>query len=241
VANALFAGAALATVILVGGCSAGQYAQTAQVVPVVPGANSTPSPSGISLRNVLIEYPGIQGYRAGDNAPLKLAIFNDGTQPVTLVKVTTPGATSVVQTEGGVATGASSPTPTATGTPTDTSSSATGSPSASAKSSASASSTASSSASPSASGSASAGPSQAAGRPVNVQIPAMGYARLTRSGGATLELIGLTKALNTGESISITFVFSGGEQFTLDVPVDVPMSAAPRSPLVFESSTTGVG
>lgn len=245
VATALFAGTALATVILVGGCSAGQYAQTAEVVPVVPGANSTPSPSGISLRNVLIEYPGTQGYRAGDNAPLKLAIFNDGTQPVTLVKVTTPGATSVVQTEGGVVTGASSPTPTATGTPTDTSGSATGSPSASAKSSASSSSTASSSASssasPSASGSASAGPSQAAGRPVNVQIPAMGYAKLTRSGGATLELIGLAKALNTGESIPITFVFSGGEQFTLDIPVDVPMSAAPRSPLVFESSTTGVG
>jgi copper(I)-binding protein len=67
----------------------------------------------------------------------------------------------------------------------------------------------------------------------------MGYAVLTRSGGATLELIGLTKGLNTGESIPITFVFSGGEQFTLDVPVDVPLSAAPRSPLVFESSAAG--
>jgi copper(I)-binding protein len=247
VATALLGGTALATVMLVAGCSAGQLSQTAEAVPAVPGANSVASPgdeNGIALRNVLIEYPGVQGYRVGDNASMELRLFNNGPQAVSLVQVTTPAASSVVQTGSSPITGAASPTPTATGTPTDTSGSASASATASptaVRSSASAKPTGSpNSASPSASGSASAEPSQPAGRPINVQIPSLGYAVLAPSVGSTLELVGLTRSLNAGESIPITFGFSNGVQVTLDVPVDVPLSAAPRSPMVFPSSEAGV-
>jgi copper(I)-binding protein len=235
--TALLAGAALATVMLVSGCGTGQISATALTVPAVPGVNSVPSPgdlSGIALRNVLLRYPGTQGYQRGQDAPLELRILNSGNQDVTLVQVTSPSAASVKLT------GSASPTPTssASSTPTET-------PSSTAKASSSASPTGSSanptgtksSASASPTSPASATPSQAASQPIDVPIPAGEHVTLSPGSGTTLLLVGLTQDLLTGQSIPITFGFSGGVQFTLDVPVDVPMSPAPRSPLVFETST----
>jgi copper(I)-binding protein len=99
VRRSLLLAATLGTVLLAGaGCGAGQISQTADIVPAVPGANSTATPGGdasIQLRNALIAYPGLDGYRAGAAAPLELSVFNTGDDPVTLVQVTTEAARSV--------------------------------------------------------------------------------------------------------------------------------------------------
>lgn len=90
--------AALGVVLLVSGCGTGQISQTADTQPAAPGANSTDGPGtagSIQLRNVLLEYPGVDGYRQGAAAPLQLRIFNTGGRPVTLVRVSTDIASGV--------------------------------------------------------------------------------------------------------------------------------------------------
>jgi copper(I)-binding protein len=113
VRRSLLLAATLGTVLLAGaGCGAGQISQTADIVPAVPGANSTATPGGdasIQLRNALIAYPGLDGYRAGAAAPLELSVFNTGDDPVTLVQVTTEAARSVTL-ETNLPTASASPT-----------------------------------------------------------------------------------------------------------------------------------
>ena len=91
VTYALVAGACAA--LALAGCSAGQLTQTASQVAAVPGANVTVG--SIALRDLKIQYNGPEGYRPGDDAPLAVRIFNDGTEPVTLTGVTADKAEAV--------------------------------------------------------------------------------------------------------------------------------------------------
>ncbi|BCB80312.1 hypothetical protein Pflav_067220 [Phytohabitans flavus] len=115
----LLACAAMATALLASGCSAGQDAETAEMVPAVPGANDdVPSSGGaLSVRNAMVVYHA-GGYEAGADAPLDLSIFNGMDQPVT-VTVTSPDARSVTLVTGakGTPSPSASPSPTATATP----------------------------------------------------------------------------------------------------------------------------
>lgn len=77
----IFAGGAAAIALALSGCSAGLNSQTAAQVPVVPGTNVTVAGPGgqgtVSVRDVQIAYPGVDGYQAGSSAPLLIRIFND--------------------------------------------------------------------------------------------------------------------------------------------------------------------
>jgi len=234
---AVLSATALGAALLVSGCGAGQISQTAEKVPAVPGANSTPAPganNAIQLRNVLLEYPGADGYRQGANAPLVAHIFNTGERPVTLIEVTTDAA-SAVTLRGPVTPVSPSVSPGATANPSESASSPS-SPSATVSPTESP--TASpdeTSASPDVTG---ASPTEAGtspgGQPVRVTVPVDGYVTLSPSAGATLELEGLTRPIRAGESALITFVFDNGARFTLDVPVGLPLEPEPRASAVVE-------
>lgn len=223
---AALSAAALGTVLLAAGCGAGQVAQTAEMQPAVPGANSTPTAgadASIQLRNVLIAYPGVEGYEQGDNAPLELFIFNTGQRPVTLVEVTTDAARTAHMT-GATTTTASPPppSPSPSESPHET---PTGSPSATPTG------------LPTAAPTASPSPS---GAPVRVPVPVGGYVELSSTTSSRLELVELTRALRSGEAASIRFAFDNGATFTLDVPVGLPASpVSPGPPVVEEHAPEG--
>jgi copper(I)-binding protein len=78
------------------GCGAGQITQTDTQLAGINGANGNAGP--IALRDVQLAYPpNMQGvYAPGSNATLILTIVNTGLTPDTLVRVTSPAATSVL-------------------------------------------------------------------------------------------------------------------------------------------------
>lgn len=111
--------AAAALVIGVSACSAGQVTQTADTVAAVPGANLTVG-EFIQMNDVMITYPGPQGYPSGGTASMILRIFNNGPEADVLkaVSVTpgeggSPGATDVKLTNGGAPAPADSGSPSA--------------------------------------------------------------------------------------------------------------------------------
>ncbi|ABP56696.1 hypothetical protein [Salinispora tropica] len=81
--------------LLLAGCSAGQVAETAGTVPSVQGVNVASDNGDFAIRSLLIAYPGVDGYQAGDDANLDVVLYNDSPDPVT-VTVTTEDARDVV-------------------------------------------------------------------------------------------------------------------------------------------------
>ncbi len=234
VATSLLAG----SVALLGtaACGSGQIAQTATQVAAVPGTNVNIGPNGsIQLRNLQIQYADPQGYRAGENAPLVVRIFNSGEVAVSLVGVRADGAAESVVLTGG-ATPTASPSPSAEASPSaEVSPSTTASPSAEVSPSTTASPSAGASGSPTSQGPpiASAQPTATAqpdgGSPrFSVNVPPAAYALLVPGKGPYLQLVGLTSALIPGMSVSITFTFSGGTSVTVPVPLALPINSVPR-------------
>lgn len=86
---AVAAGALLA----LGGCAAGQHAQTAVEVPVVDGVSANAGP--IALRAVTVAPPTDKSYPEGGDATLQLVIVNDSLTDDQLTKVSTPVAAGV--------------------------------------------------------------------------------------------------------------------------------------------------
>lgn len=81
--------AAVAATTLLAGCSAGQVAETAQIVSAVPGGNQVvkvPDPTNVNseilIQNVTVAYNGLNGYAAGANAPLAMRIINQTQSPI---------------------------------------------------------------------------------------------------------------------------------------------------------------
>jgi copper(I)-binding protein len=214
--SALVAGACAA--LALAGCSAGQVTQTARQVAAVAGANITVGT--IALRDLMIEYNGPEGYRAGEDAPLVVRIFNDGVAPLTLTGVTSEVAESVTVVGGPGAT--VSPLPTAT---------ATGSPSPAASPSPAESPSPGGSPSPGESPSPAASPTPAPApvqTPVAIQIPPQSYVLLVPGQGRYLQLNRLKEALVPGASAAVTFTFDNGTSVPVRVPLAPPSTEVPR-------------
>ncbi len=113
-AAVLLSGIATAGLLLLSGCGAGQISETANKVPSIQGIDLQATAGKYGVRSVLVAYPGVEGYRAGDNAVLNALFYNDTYEPVT-VTVTSPDAREVVITTVSAAT---SPSPTGSPTPT---------------------------------------------------------------------------------------------------------------------------
>jgi hypothetical protein len=211
----LLAGAAMATALLASGCGTGQIAETAEKVAAVPGASGdvTSNDGSFSVRNALVVYHG-DGYKAGDNVPLDLRIFNNSGKTVT-VTVTSPDAKSVALAAGAKGTPAPSASPSESPASTP---SATATPSGEPTSSATPSATPSAEPTPTA---------EAPARPASVQIAPGSFAALTSSGQQVIELVGLNEELKPGESVELVFDFAG-TKLTLAVPMAVPLTPVPR-------------
>lgn len=105
--------AAVAATLVLSGCSAGQVAETSQIVSAVPGGsarivvpNPTDANSAILVQNVTVAYNGPTGYAAGQNAPIAMRIINQTESPIrvtpgdaALVNDTRRGGTSATPTE----------------------------------------------------------------------------------------------------------------------------------------------
>ncbi|MET8252430.1 hypothetical protein [Micromonospora sp. NPDC005197] len=219
----LLSGMAAATSLLASGCGAGQVAETALKEPSVQGVNLTTPNGAYSVRGLLVTYPGTEGYRAGQDAPLNAVIYNDSKSTVT-VTVTTQSAREVL-----ISGGSASPTPSASESESATPSGS-GSPSATPSETGSSSATPSAPESARASGSASAA---APGQPARIELAPLSYLQLNSEATTQLRLIGLTEALRSGQNVVVTFDFGNGNTVTGQAPIAVPLTpAAPPSPII---------
>ncbi|MET8363825.1 hypothetical protein AB0J68_23190 [Micromonospora sp. NPDC049580] len=219
----LLSGMAAATSLLASGCGAGQVAETALKEPSVQGVNLTTPNGAYSVRGLLVTYPGTEGYRAGQDAPLNAVIYNDSKSTVT-VTVTTQSAREVL-----ISGGSASPTPSASESESATPSGS-GSPSATPSETGSSSATPSAPESARASGSASAA---APGQPARIELAPLSYLQLNSEATTQLRLIGLTEALRSGQNVVVTFDFGNGSTVTGQAPIAVPLTpAAPPSPII---------
>ncbi|MBV1853469.1 copper chaperone PCu(A)C [Catellatospora tritici] len=217
----LLAGGATAAALALTGCSAGMQSQTADQVAAVPGAaggsiETSPGAGNVVVRDAMVAYPGLPGYKAGADAPLQLRIFNNTKDPITVTGVESAAATSVELTSAG----AGKTTPSAEASP-----SAAASASASAKPSASASASAAASPSPSPSPAAPASTEK-------ITIAPFGYVELIPTGKQFFVLKGLKAALANGASVPLTIKLSNGQSIVIPaVPVATPLDPMPRSPI----------
>ncbi|MFG3557904.1 hypothetical protein ACGGAQ_26345 [Micromonospora sp. NPDC047557] len=223
----LLSGMAAATSLLASGCGAGQVAETALKEPSVQGVSLTTPNGAYSVRGLLVTYPGTEGYRAGQDAPLNAVIYNDSKSTVT-VTVTTQSAREVL-----ISGGSASPTPSASESASATPSapeSRTASPSATPSETGSSSATPSAPESARASGSASAA---APGQPARIELAPLSYLQLNSEATTQLRLVGLTEALRSGQNVVVTFDFGNGNTVTGQAPIAVPLTpAAPPSPII---------
>ncbi len=86
-----WAAAVLAPVLVLGGCAAGQEAETAEETPDVAGVDGTVG--AVSLDDVFLDAEDTVG--AGASVPLRGVLTNDAEQSDRLVGVSTPAAESV--------------------------------------------------------------------------------------------------------------------------------------------------
>ncbi|WP_430781339.1 hypothetical protein [Actinoplanes sp. G11-F43] len=197
----LVAGAATVAALALGGCSAGQVAETAILDTPIAGVNAQSENGSVLIRNLQVEYNGVDGYHAQESAPLEVSLYNETNDPVTVT--ISPQAVDRPQVVAGRQVGLVS-TATVT-TPGQVSASA-----------------------PSAGPSASAGPATAA-KPATINLPAQGSALFRPSDASQLQIIGLTEELKPGMSVALTFEFSNGQApLNLEAPVASPLTPAPR-------------
>lgn len=87
--------AVVAAAFALAGCGAGIHSQTAEQVAPVPGINVTAAGpqanESVAVRNAVVAYNGVDGYKAGSVATLKIWLFNDTSNPVTVVVKTNAG------------------------------------------------------------------------------------------------------------------------------------------------------
>jgi copper(I)-binding protein len=204
-------------------CSAGKVTQTAAVVAAVPGVNANASPNAlIALRDLVIAYGGPQGYPVGASVPLVVRIFNQGDAAVRLVRVSAGDAAERVVLVSDVR---------------ETATTAAPPPSPSGSASASASASAGSPASPPApTPEVSPTPRRpsAEQESFTVVVPSLGFALLVPGQGPYLQLVGLTRPLIPGQTVTVTFGFDDGSTVSAAIPFSPPATPLPR-PSVIES------
>jgi len=189
----------------IAGCSSGQATQTDQMEPAVNGNKG--DVGDIALRDIVIAYPAKDSYRAGDDAPLTLAIVNTGGTDDKLTAVSTPAA-GTVELLGDTTVPARSAL--AVVVPDESATSSSAEPTESSPSS-----SASSSASPSS-------PSESA--PATESSPEVTGSANAPDVVGTLSVLlrDLTVDLPMGKNVPITFIFEEAGEITISVPIDTP-------------------
>jgi hypothetical protein len=230
-------GVAAVAAIALAACSAGQVAETALKRPSNAGVNADNADGSVFIRNLSVQYPGVEGYASGEDAPLELGIYNQTREPITVLissqpyagPSTSPGVVSARQI--GLS-GAGPATPSAP-------SSAIPEPSGSRPSDTEDDQNSDQLPTPDPStnpspGESAAAPSTAPGasiRPARIEIGPLGSATFQPGDAEQLIAVGLTGKLVPGSSLNLVFEFSNNAApLTLQAPVSVPQSPASRAP-----------
>jgi hypothetical protein len=231
---ALLAGVATVAAVALAGCSAGQVAETALKRPSNQGVNADNSNMSVAIRNLAVAYNGTTGYAEGGSAPLEVGLYNQTTQPVTVLISSRP-PTSSTENEGvvsaesiGLSGGAQ-----ATGAPSTTLPNPSGSRDSAVpqNSNGPEGSVEQPSANPSAAPSASGVDSASATEPARITIAPQGSATFRPGDKESLLATGLTGKLAPGGSLNLVFEFSNGATpLILSAPVAIPLSPASRAP-----------
>lgn len=232
----LATGVATVAAIALAGCSAGQVAETSLKRPSNPGANVGNSKGSVVIRNLSVQYPGIEGYAAGENAPLELGIYNQTRQAITVLVSSQPLADAgdkqgvVSGKQVGLVGAAATPSTPATAIPEPSGSRPSGNqddqnseqiP------------TPDPSGNPSPGETPSAAPSAPGGpvRPARIEIGPLSSVTFLPGDREQLQVIGLTGKLAPGNSVNLIFEFSdGADPLVVQAPVSVPASPASRGP-----------
>jgi hypothetical protein len=202
---ALVAGAATVAALALGGCSAGQVAGTAILDAPIAGVNAESADGKVLVRNLQVEYNGVEGYEARENAPLELSLFNETNETVTVTISSQP--TDRPQVVSGTQVGFVS---TATVTTPGEVAGASAGPSASVEP------------------SASAEPATTV-RPAQIKIDPQGTAVFRPTDAAQLEVVGLSGALKPGMTVNLVFEFShDATPLVVQAPIASPLTPAPR-------------
>jgi copper(I)-binding protein len=102
--------AALAALVFVAGCAAGQRAPSSSEISTIDGVNA--NIGSMQVRNLgLAAPPTNAGYAAGDSAQLVFGMINSGAQDDQLISVTSPVAASATSSPMGSGRTAASPSP----------------------------------------------------------------------------------------------------------------------------------
>ena len=197
-------GVLLLSPVVLTACSAGQVTQTATQQRDKTGAQA--QLGDLSIRAAELASASSGGYGSGDDADLRVAIVNGGTEADTLIGVDGKGFSSAVISSSG---GSSS------------SSSSAGSSSASASSAGS-----TSSAAPT-SGSAAATSTSSRGASEHIEIPA-GQSVFIGGDQYTITLTGLNESLNTGQYLEVTLTFEKAGSVTIPVTAANPTRSKTR-------------
>ena len=197
-------GVAAAAALAVTGCSAGQVTQTDTQVAPVPG--NTATVGEVSLQDLMIAFNGVEGYTAGDNAPLIVRVFNNATdEGDRLISVSSPDADAVT-----IAGGETDEPPAAESPSPDGESPAPGT-------------------SPSP-GDQSPEPTPAGpqGGEIDVAVSASGFVMLVPGEGMYLQLEGINEDLRPGSIVEVTFTFERAGTVTVDIPMGTPLEPQDR-------------
>jgi hypothetical protein len=218
---ALLAGAATAAAVALTGCSAGQTAETSLKRPSNQGVNTQTASGSVLIRDLAINYDGVNGYEPGSDAPIQVALFNETKSEVT-VQVSSAPPTEDAPAAGQVTT-ATSVALVGGVIPADSAASASPSDSASASPSDSA------SADPSASASTDPSPAPA-NQQASFTIEPMGTVTFLSDSTPALTAIGLSGKLVPGDQLNLVFKFSDGSpDLSVLTPIATPLTPAPRA------------
>ncbi|GIF24074.1 hypothetical protein BJ973_007557 [Actinoplanes tereljensis] len=195
------AGAAMAAVIALAGCSAGQVAETAILKAPVAGLNTQSPDGGLLVRNLQVIYNGTEGYEANGTAPIQLSLFNQTEQPLTVTITSKPQQTVTAGIVSAQQVGLSGGEPTTAPT-----------------------------ALPSADASAPTEPAEAPLKPAKVTIPGLGSATFLPQDDELLVASGLSGELRPGYSLALTIQVDNGQSLDVVAPFGIPTSPASRAP-----------
>ena len=227
------------------GCGAGNNAATSRMETAISGINV--DAGDLALRDLQVDFGQRGVYLEGQAAPLRVWIGNQSDAPVVLEAVVSPDAEVVTlaseevlteETPGASPTADESPTAAETETPEGDASpnpegdDETGSPEGDDE-------TATPGEDATESPDADASPTETPGgedaaqplgeREFTVEIAPASYVRLAPTHGSFLLLEGLKKEVNLGSTVEVTFIFSNGEEVTVDLPMGEPAELASRS------------
>jgi hypothetical protein len=247
---ALGMGVAAVAAMALTGCSAGQFSQTANIVPATDGVNTSNSDSSVSIRNLLVPYPGVKGYPAGGSAPLEVALFNETAQPLTVTVSSRPGGEDVISAQSVNLTGSAPSAVQTSGVPAAVEPSGTRPPAqpqpATSNEGGQPSTGASVPAEPSTSATPAPGAAASApatgGQPARITLAALGSTTFRADDPQSLQLAGLSGPLLPGTSVSLVFTFSNGAApLEVEAPVAMPLSPAPRGSSEIEPISEDAG